>query len=294
MNREGAGDCCDMRGMLGFLILFLLSKKPMHGQELAGEIANRKGEKKPSPGTIYPALKSLREAGKGGMGEYVVDVQFRDLKRQMFFIKEKLYDAHLKRQEYRKQRLRKGMFIVSLVGYTSSGKTTLFNLLTKEDKETSASLFTTLSTTTRSLSTSHSSKASEKSKDILLVDTVGFISRLPHYMIEAFKSTLEESLEADLILFLIDSSEELEDIGTKYSSSWDVLKDLEVDKSKLYILLTKADTANYQKLNEIIDYMEPSIDKLAISSKTGYGINKLKNIIISKKADKEKTENNDG
>jgi DNA-binding PadR family transcriptional regulator len=53
---------CDMRGMLGFLILFLLSKKPMHGQELADEIARRKGEK-PSPGTIYPALKSLREMG---------------------------------------------------------------------------------------------------------------------------------------------------------------------------------------------------------------------------------------
>jgi PadR family transcriptional regulator PadR len=54
--------CCDMRGMLGFLILFLLSKKSMHGQELADEIAKRKGEK-PSPGTIYPALKSLREMG---------------------------------------------------------------------------------------------------------------------------------------------------------------------------------------------------------------------------------------
>ena len=55
-------DCCDMRGMLGFLILFLLSKEPMHGQALADEIAKRKGEK-PSPGTIYPALKNLREAG---------------------------------------------------------------------------------------------------------------------------------------------------------------------------------------------------------------------------------------
>ena len=55
-------DCCDMRGLLGFLILFLLSKKEMHGQELADEIAQRKGEK-PSPGTIYPALKGLREAG---------------------------------------------------------------------------------------------------------------------------------------------------------------------------------------------------------------------------------------
>lgn len=60
---ESENDCCDMRGMLGFLILFLLSKKPMHGQELAEEIAKRKGEKKLSPGTIYPALKSLREVG---------------------------------------------------------------------------------------------------------------------------------------------------------------------------------------------------------------------------------------
>src|SRR3954466_12193936 len=62
MHRKD-NNCCDMRGMIGFLILFLLSKKPMHGQELANEIANRKGEKKPSPGTIYPALKGLREMG---------------------------------------------------------------------------------------------------------------------------------------------------------------------------------------------------------------------------------------
>jgi DNA-binding PadR family transcriptional regulator len=55
-------ECCDMRGLLGFLILFLLSKKNMHGQELADEIAKRRGDK-PSPGTIYPALKGLREAG---------------------------------------------------------------------------------------------------------------------------------------------------------------------------------------------------------------------------------------
>ena len=61
MHRK-ENNCCDMRGMLGFLILFLLSKKPMHGQELATEIANRKGEKL-SPGTIYPELKSLRAMG---------------------------------------------------------------------------------------------------------------------------------------------------------------------------------------------------------------------------------------
>jgi PadR family transcriptional regulator PadR len=62
MRRFGRNDCCDMRGMLGFLILFLLSKESMHGQALADEIAKRKGER-PSPGTIYPALKNLREAG---------------------------------------------------------------------------------------------------------------------------------------------------------------------------------------------------------------------------------------
>ena len=61
MGKHG-GYCCDMRGMLSFLILFLLSKKPMHGQELADEIGKRKGEK-PSPGTIYPALKALKEHG---------------------------------------------------------------------------------------------------------------------------------------------------------------------------------------------------------------------------------------
>src|SRR5690242_16695762 len=61
-RKDNSGHCCDMRGMLGFLILFLLSKKPMHGQEIAEEIAKRKGEK-PSPGTIYPALKSLRTMG---------------------------------------------------------------------------------------------------------------------------------------------------------------------------------------------------------------------------------------
>ncbi len=59
---KGEDGCCDMRGLLGFLILFLLSKNPMHGQEIANEIAKRKGEK-PSPGTIYPALKNLRGLG---------------------------------------------------------------------------------------------------------------------------------------------------------------------------------------------------------------------------------------
>ena len=210
-------------------------------------------------------------AGKGGMGEYVVDVKFRDLKRRISFIKEKLNDTHRKRELYHQQRMRTRMPIVSLVGYTSSGKTTLFNLLTSEHKETSASLFTTLSTTTRLLKID--------AKEVLLTDTVGFISRLPTYMIDAFKSTLEESLVANLILLLIDASENLEDIRIKHAACREVLEELKVDNSKILMVFTKCDTLNshemVKKISEVLGISNPVL----ISSKSGHGITKLKNII---------------
>jgi GTPase len=210
-------------------------------------------------------------AGKGGMGEYVVDVKFRDLKRRISFIKEKLNDAHRKRELYHQQRIKTGMPVVSLVGYTSSGKTTLFNLLTGEHKQTSDNLFTTLSTTTRLLKIDN--------REILLTDTVGFISRLPTYMINAFKSTLEESLAADLILLLIDASEDLQDVRIKHASCRQVLEELNVDKSKVLMVFTKCDRPNSEetvkKISEDLGISNP----LLISSKTGYAITKLKNII---------------
>jgi GTP-binding protein HflX len=229
---------------------------------------------------------STERPGKGGMGEYTVDVKFRDLKRRMSFIKEKLADAHLKRELYRQQRLKTKMPIVSLIGYTSSGKTTLFNKLTSEYKEVSSSLFTTLSTTTRSFrisnNKSNKSNKQEKESSVLLVDTVGFISRLPHYMIDAFKSTLEESLAADLILLLIDASEKFEDIKIKYESCWNVLDDLKVDKSKVFVILTKCDGIinSSERIDSIADDLIIN-NPIAISSKTGYGIHKLKTMIRS-------------
>jgi GTPase len=226
---------------------------------------------------------STERPGKGGMGEYTVDVKFRDLKRRMSFIKEKLADSHLKRELYRQQRLKTKMPIVSLIGYTSSGKTTLFNKLTSEYKEVSSSLFTTLSTTTRSFRINNNkSDKQEKESSVLLVDTVGFISRLPHYMIDAFKSTLEESLAADLILLLIDASEKFEDIKIKYESCWNVLDDLKVDKSKVFVILTKCD--GIINSSERIDSIANDLiihNPIAISSKTGYGLHKLKTMIRS-------------
>jgi GTP-binding protein HflX len=218
--------------------------------------------------------------GKGGMGVYVVDVKFRDIKRRMSFIKEKLADAHKKRELYHQQRLKAGMPVVSLVGYTSSGKTTLFNLLTSENKDTSSSLFTTLSTTTRSFKIDDHDRGGRG--DLLLIDTVGFISRLPHYMIDAFKSTLEESLASDLILLLVDMSENIEDIRIKYESCWDVLDELKVNKSKVFVILSKFDSVTHseQMKNDIANYLQIS-NPIAISSKTGYGIHKLKTIIAN-------------
>jgi GTP-binding protein HflX len=210
--------------------------------------------------------------GKGGMGEYTVDVKFRDLKRRMNFIREKLVEARKKRELYQQQRAKTRMPVISLVGYTSSGKTTLFNLLTKEQKETSNSLFTTLSTTTRAL------KFNDGKREMLLTDTVGFISRLPPYMIDAFKSTLEESLASDLILLLVDSSEDMENIHIKYSSCWDVLDELKVDKAKVQLVLTKQDAVDAQKIQEIVQELQLR-EPLLISSKTGFGIHKLKNMM---------------
>ena len=209
--------------------------------------------------------------GKGGMGEYVVDVKFRDLKRRISFIKEKLNDAHRKRELYHQQRIKTGMPVVSLVGYTSSGKTTLFNSLTGEDKQISNKLFTTLSTTTRLLKI--------HDRETLLTDTVGFISRLPTYMVDAFKSTLEESLAADLILLLIDASEDLEVIRIKHAACIQVLGELKVDKSKVLMVFTKCDQPNSEetikKISEDLGLSNPML----ISTKTGYGITKLKTLI---------------
>jgi GTPase len=222
---------------------------------------------------------SSERPGKGGMGVYVVDVKFRDLKRRMSFIKEKLADAHKKRELYHQQRENAGMPVVSLVGYTSSGKTTLFNLLTSENKVTSSSLFTTLSTTTRLFKVDNNDGGRG---ELLLIDTVGFISRLPHYMIDAFKSTLEESLASDLIILLIDMSEKIEDIRIKYESCWDVLDELKVDKSKVFVVLSKFDnvTDSEQTMKDIANDLQIS-NPVAISSRTGYGIHKLKTIIGS-------------
>ena len=169
------------------------------------------------------------------------------------------------------------MPIVSLIGYTSSGKphsSTCLHLKTRKYLVVYLQHFPQLQEhlelTTRN----------REESSLLLIDTVGFISRLPHYMIDAFKSTLEESQSSDLILLLIDASEKFEDIRIKYNSCWKVLDELKVDKSKVFVILTKCDgvIGISERIDTIANDLSVS-NPIIISSNTGHGIRKLKTMI---------------
>ncbi len=174
-------------------------------------------------------------AGFSGMGESAVDVKFRALKHRMVTVRQKLASARSNRTVQRKERMKLGDPLVSFAGYTSSGKTTLFNRLASETKEESPNLFTTLTTTTRAISIPGSKRK------VILSDTVGFISRLPTYLVESFKSTLEELTYADLVLLVVDASESPESIMIKLRSCKEILGQLQVDQKRILLVLNKVD-----------------------------------------------------
>jgi GTP-binding protein HflX len=222
-------------------------------------------------------------AGFMGMGETLVDTKFKALKRRMVAIKEKLTKAQSSRSLHRVERKKLGMPLVSLAGYTSSGKTTLFNKLASESREESPNLFTTLTTTTRAVS------FAEARKRVMLSDTVGFVSRLPTYMIESFKSTLEELTYADLVLLMLDVSENEESVRIKLNSCRETLAELNVDQSKVLLVLNKIDLikdGGARQIESLPLFSEFSVAK--ISAVRGDGLNQLKNRII------QKTYSNDG
>ncbi|MCL4519206.1 MAG: GTPase HflX [Thaumarchaeota archaeon] len=208
------------------------------------------------------------QAGFMGMGEYAVDVKFRALKKQMGLIQKKLEEARKRRELFKISRERLNAPFVSLAGYTSSGKTTLFNRLVSEHKEESSNLFTTLTTTTRSFQPLPGRK-------VLLSDTVGFISRLPTYMIEAFKSTLEELTEADLILLMIDVSEPVENVEVKYQSCRHVLDQLGINPFRILIVMNKIDLLSREEIEQRAQ-MFAEMPAIGVSKRESDGTRKLR------------------
>ncbi|MGC8969748.1 MAG: GTPase HflX [Conexivisphaera sp.] len=174
------------------------------------------------------------QPGLYGYGEYEVERYYDHVRRMQMRIREELgrYSRH--REVQRSGRSRWGFPLISLAGYTGAGKTTLFNALTRESMPVTGRAFTTLTTTTRVAWLGGDGRA-------LLTDTVGFLSGLPHYMIEAFRSTLEELRYADLVLLVIDASEDPEVAGRKYETSVEILQELSVEQARVLHVLNKVD-----------------------------------------------------
>ncbi|MDH5448333.1 MAG: GTPase HflX [Candidatus Bathyarchaeota archaeon] len=187
------------------------------------------------------------QPGFMGLGAYEVDVYHRAVQRQVHTIQEKLRKIKGKRGLHRKRRRELGFSSVSLAGYTYAGKSTLFNALVQEAVPTSEKLFTTLSTTTRIVELF--------GKRVLLTDTVGFIDRLPLTLIEAFRSTLEETIFSDSILLIVDGSEPLEDIERKVSVSLDIIQRIGAHGIPIVTVLNKIDLLSefeIQKRTEVL------------------------------------------
>ena len=217
--------------------------------------------------------KMGEQPGFMGIGKFEVDVYQNDIKNRMNNVKSKLLKASKQRALHREARKRVGFKTVSLAGYTSAGKTTLFNTLTGEEKEESPKLFTTLSTTTR--------KITLQDVEVLISDTVGFISKLPAYMIEAFKSTLEELNYADTVIVVIDISDPILELRKKFRSCITTLDGIGVNQDKIIFALNKSDLANEEEILDKVDQLGLKENKkwLAVSAVTSQNIPALKNLV---------------
>ena len=200
-------------------------------------------------------LSSMGEQpGFMGIGKFEVDVYYNDIKHRMQTIRSKLEKAGKQRELHRKGRKRMGFNTISLAGYTSAGKTTLFNKMTGETRDENKELFTTLSTTTRRITI--------KQEPFLISDTVGFISKLPAYMIDAFKSTLEELAHTDVVIVVVDISDSLFDLKKKFASCMRTLSELGVEGNKLAFALNKMDLSKSDEIMNKIEILNLSGKKI--------------------------------
>jgi GTP-binding protein HflX len=177
--------------------------------------------------------KKEEQPGFMGLGAYEVDVYHEAVKRQVHTIRRKLKKFREKRLLHRERRAELGFSSISLAGYTSAGKSSLFNSLAEEEVPVDEALFTTLSTTTRLVNFSK--------KKFLLTDTVGFIDRLPLTLIEAFHSTLEETIYSDLILLVVDVSEPMKIIEKKLAVCLETIERIGASGIPIITALNKID-----------------------------------------------------
>lgn len=213
--------------------------------------------------------KMGEQPGFLGLGKYQVDIYYEMIRRRIKHIQKELRRVRRTRELHRRHRRRLGFPLVSLAGYTNSGKSTLFNSLTRESVPTSSSVFTTLSTTVR--------MSSLQGVKVLVTDTVGFIDRLPITLIEAFHSTLEEMVYSDLILLVVDVSEPLEEIRRKAECCLETIRQIGASKLPMVTALNKIDLTSEGELEEkIANLKDVTPNPVPISALYGINIETLK------------------
>lgn len=210
--------------------------------------------------------------GTRGPGESKLEVDRRNIRKKVTFLENQLKVVSHRKKLLREKRETNAFPVVALVGYTNAGKSTLLNALCESDVLAENKLFATLDPTIRKMK-------SNSKKEILMVDTVGFVSNLPHDLVEAFKSTLDEIISADLLVYVLDSSSK--DINSELKVVQNTLDEIGVlDKSNL-LVLNKMDLV--ENIENIL--IDDCNDVLRISALNGEGVEALKTkieILVSK------------
>ena len=215
--------------------------------------------------------RSLSRLGGGigtrGPGEKKLEMDRRLIRERISRLKKELKDVEKHRELIRTQRKQSGLKVAALVGYTSAGKSSIENVLTNAGILEDAMLFSTLDTTTRSL-------VLDNTQEILVTDTVGFIRKLPHHLVEAFKSMLEEAKYADIIIHVVDASNPQMD--EQMHVVYDTLRQLGAADRPVITLFNKQD-----KLESAGSYRDFQAEySIPASAKTGEGLAELKKALL--------------
>ena len=221
-------------------------------------------------------LAKMREQpGFMGLGAYEADVYYEAVKRQVHTIQKKLARIGEKRVLHRERRVELGFCSISLAGYTNAGKSSLFNTLTEAATRVDNTLFTTLSTTTRLVEFLE--------RKFLLTDTVGFIERLPLKLIDAFHSTLEETIYSDLILLVVDFSETLEKIQKKNRVCLETIDRIGASGVPIITVLNKIDRISETEGNQKLEQLREKIkNPVLLSALKRINLDLLKKEIVGK------------